>query len=109
MIMMIYDGMRLALWFILFVLIGYVAYDIITTSRVKRKLKEVNGVKLGDVFKLICEIDECTRLYLDTQTSFMYLMCDTGITPVLDSKGKPRKYSEFLSSINGKEVNNEQE
>ena len=90
------------------ILIGvflYFIYEVLIKDIVdnKKEDNEINGIKLGDMFKLICEIDEQTRLYLDTQTMFMYLMCDNGITPVLDSKGKPRKYVEFLDSIRGKD------
>ena len=101
------------LWEVLIriILIGMFLYFIyeclIKDNFTKKEDTEINGIKLGDMFKLICEIDDQTRLYLDTQTMFMYLMCDSGITPVLDSKGKPRKYEEFLSSIKGKDNNNE--
>lgn len=77
-------------------LITYFIFD-------NKKSKSINGIKLGDLFKLVCEIDENTRLYLDTETRVMYLATDEGITPILDAKGKPRKYVEFMESIKGKE------
>ena len=82
----------------------YVIYDALIGDKLNKKsVEEINGVKLGDVFKLICEIDEGVRLYLDTETKIMYLVSEEGITPILDAKGKPRKYTEFIESIRGKE------
>ena len=81
----------------------YLIYELIVEKPFAKKDEEINGVKLGNIFKLICEIDDGVRLYLDTETKIMYLVCEEGITPVLDTKGKPRKYEEFLNSIRGKE------
>ncbi len=81
----------------------YFIYLALTDNLFKQKEESINGVKLGNIFKLICEIDEGVRLYLDTETKIMYLVCEDGITPVLDAKGKPRKYEEFLDSIRGKD------
>jgi hypothetical protein len=81
----------------------YFIYLVLSSNLFKQKEECINGVKLGNIFKLICEIDESVRLYLDTGTKIMYLVSEDGITPVLDAKGKPRKYTEFIESIRGKE------
>lgn len=101
--LIIEDLLDIILRFICLGVVLYFIYLALTDDSKKQKEESINGVKLGNVFKLICEIDEGVRLYLDTETKIMYLVCEEGITPVLDTKGKPRKYEEFLDSIRGKD------
>lgn len=69
----------------------------------RKKVKDVNGVKLGDTFKLVCEIDDNVRIYMDTETKFLYLLSEGSITPLLDKNGKIKKYKEFIETLGTKE------
>lgn len=97
---MIHLTIKLVTVAILLVVILYLLTDLFSSKTSKDEC-EINGVKLGNLFKLICEIDEGIKLYLDTQTGFMYLVSENGVTPVLNQRGKPRKYEEFLESVKG--------
>lgn len=69
----------------------------------RKKSKDVNGVKLGDTFKLVCEIDDNVCIYMDTETKFLYLLSEGSITPLLDKNGKIKKYKEFIETLGNKE------
>lgn len=69
----------------------------------RKKVKDVNGVKLGDTFKLVCEIDDNVCIYMDTETKFLYLLSEGSITPLLDKNGKIKKYKEFIETLGNKE------
>lgn len=69
----------------------------------RKKTKDVNGVKLGDTFKLVCKIDENVCIYLDTETKFLYLLSEGSIAPLLDKNGKIKKYKEFVETLGNKE------
>jgi hypothetical protein len=69
----------------------------------RKKVKDVNGVKLGDTFKLVCEVDDNVSIYLDTETKFLYLLSEGSITPLLDKNGKIKKYKEFIETLGNKE------
>ena len=61
---------------------------------------EINGVILGDNFKLICEMeDEDIKLFVDVSTKVLYLATQEGITPLLDEKGKPTKYNTLEDTL----------
>lgn len=76
--------------------ITYVIFD-------RKKSKDVNGVKLGDTFKLVCEVDDNVCIYLDTETKFLYLLSEGSITPLLDKNGKIKKYKEFIETLGNKD------
>ena len=69
----------------------------------KKKTKDVNGVKLGETFKLVCEVDDNVCIYMDTETKFLYLLSEGSITPLLDKNGKIKKYKEFIETLGNKE------
>ena len=69
----------------------------------RKKKKDVNGVKLGETFKLLCEIDDNVCIYMDTETKFLYLLSEGSITPLLDKNGKIKKYKEFIETLGSKE------
>ena len=69
----------------------------------KKKTKDVNGVKLGDTFKLVCEVDDNVCIYMDTETKFLYLLSEGSITPLLDKNGKIKKYKEFIETLGNKD------
>lgn len=69
----------------------------------RKKTKDVNGVKLGETFKLVCEIDNNVCIYMDTETKFLYLLSEGSITPLLDKNGKIKKYKEFIETLGNKE------
>lgn len=69
----------------------------------RKKSKDVNGVRLGDTFKLVCEVDDNVSIYLDTETKFLYLLSEGSITPLLDKNGKIKKYKEFIETLGNKE------
>lgn len=69
----------------------------------RKKTKDVNGVKLGDTFKLVCEVDDNVSIYLDTETKFLYLLSEGSITPLLDKNGKIKKYKEFIETLGNKD------
>lgn len=69
----------------------------------RKKVKDVNGVKLGDTFKLLCEVDDNVSIYLDTETKFLYLLSEGSITPLFDKNGKIKKYKEFIETLGNKE------
>lgn len=64
---------------------------------------EINGVKLGDLFKVVCSINDEFTLILDTETKFLYLASEDGITPLLDKNGKPKKYKSLGEIIKKEE------
>lgn len=69
----------------------------------RKKSKDINGVKLGETFKLLCEVDDNVCIYLDTETKFLYLLSEGSITPLLDKNGKIKKYKEFIETLGNKE------
>ena len=69
----------------------------------RKKPKDINGVKLGETFKVLCEIDDNVSIYLDTETKFLYLLSEGSITPLLDKNGKIKKYKEFIETLGNKE------
>jgi hypothetical protein len=69
----------------------------------RKKSKNINGVKLGETFKLVCEVDDNVCIYMDTETKFLYLLSEGSITPLLDKNGKIKKYKEFIETLGNKD------
>lgn len=78
------------------IVVTYLIFD-------KKKTKDVNGVKLGETFKLVCEVDDNVCIYMDTETKFLYLLSEGSITPLLDKNGKIKKYKEFIETLGNKD------
>lgn len=93
---MIFAITDLGFWYILLgaLLASTIIYIVICIHIENKKKLVVNGVKLGDLFRVVCEMEDF-KLVLDTETLFLYLISEDGITPLLDKNGKPKRYKNF--------------
>lgn len=89
------DIVLIGCWITVFVAIVLL---IILPLKDKNTKLEINGVRLGDMFSVLCETEDF-KVIIDKETKYIYIMSEDGITPLLNSNGKPKKYKEFSDVI----------